>query len=72
MQSHDGTIHLLPALPDAWPEGKVSGFRAHGGFVIDLAWKEVKVTEYRLRSKEPQQVKLRVNGKQLTVTSEKL
>src|SRR5690625_6886159 len=44
VQSHDGAIHLLPALPDAWPKGKVSGLVTRGGFVIDMSWQDRKST----------------------------
>ena len=72
LQSHAGEIELLPALPKAWPTGKVTGLRARGGFIVDIGWKEGKVTHYRVASSRPREVKVRVNGEPKTIRSVKL
>ena len=48
LQSHAGHIHLLPALPSAWPKGKISGLRARGGFEVDIIWSDQTIEEAKI------------------------
>jgi alpha-L-fucosidase 2 len=50
VQNHGETIHLLPALPAAWPMGEITGLRARGGVTLDLAWRNGTLDRARLRA----------------------
>ncbi|MBW3128162.1 glycoside hydrolase family 95 protein [Hymenobacter profundi] len=62
VQSYDGAIDILPALPDAWPTGEVTGLVARGGYVVDLAWDKGKITRARITSKLGGNCRIRVHS----------
>lgn len=59
VQSHDGAVHLLPALPGAWKTGSVSGIVARGGFEIAMKWQDGELTEAAILSKHGGNLRLR-------------
>lgn len=77
LQSHAGYIHLLPALPDVWKEGSVSGLKARGNFEITMNWKDGILTEAKIRSLSGKSCTLRTsrpftvkqNGKTISTSS---
>ncbi|QIL76649.1 glycoside hydrolase family 95 protein [Hymenobacter sp. HDW8] len=72
VQSYDGAIDLLPALPDAWPTGEVTGLVACGGYVVDLAWNQGKITRARITSRLGGNCRVRVHSPVVTAGRTKL
>jgi alpha-L-fucosidase 2 len=63
VQSHEGVIDLLPALPDEWSEGRLDGICALGGFELDMKWKNKIITEVEILSKAGNVCRIDKGGK---------
>jgi len=62
VQSHDGFIHLLPALPKKWSKGNVKGLRVRGNKTVDITWEDNKVVDYKIYGAKGEAVNIRANG----------
>jgi alpha-L-fucosidase 2 len=63
LQSHEGIIDLLPALPDAWQEGSVFGLRARGGYEVSLVWRAGRMVSATIHSSTGLPCRVRYAGK---------
>ncbi len=70
IQSHNGMIELLPALPDEWSTGSVKGLCARGGFVIDMAWEKGEINNASLYAKNGGTCMVKFGSKQVTLKTE--
>ena len=62
LQSHTGIVHLLPALPPEWKNGRVQGLRARGGVRVDMAWTDGKLREAEVCAQRTGSVEIRADG----------
>ncbi|MCE4563439.1 glycoside hydrolase family 95 protein [Maribellus sp. CM-23] len=62
LQSHAGVLHLLPALPEEWPEGSVKGLKGRGGFVVDMNWKNSRLVSAKIYSEKGGKIRLLYNS----------
>lgn len=71
LQSHNGMIHLLPALPDKWTDGSVKGLRARGNFEIDITFKNHTLQSAKIKSLAGTECRLRYGDKEITLPLKK-
>ena len=71
LQSREGIVHLLPALPKEWPTGKISGLKAKGGLTIDMEWQDGELLFADIYSPKVQNVTVVYDGKESQITLKK-
>ena len=68
LQSHDGGITVLPALPSAWKSGSFTGFRARGGFRVSAEWEDGRVVRCAVEGEDGVSGRIRINGEEFAFT----
>ncbi|MBR4058287.1 MAG: glycoside hydrolase N-terminal domain-containing protein [Lachnospiraceae bacterium] len=72
LQSHDGCIELIPALPDAWKSGEFYGLIARGGFEVSAKWENNRIINCNVKGKEGSKCRLKLNGKMIELTIDEI
>ena len=71
LQSQNGVIHILPALPQAWPQGFVKGLKARGNFEVDIFWTAGKLSRVTIKSLSGGKVKIKYGDEVKEMETEK-
>ena len=71
MQSHEGDVHLLPALPDEWRDGSINGIVARGGFMINMEWKTGRLVKADILSRNGGELNVRYGDQTMTYHTKK-
>ncbi|MFC4306743.1 glycosyl hydrolase family 95 catalytic domain-containing protein [Cohnella boryungensis] len=70
LQSHDGCLHLLPALPEAWRSGSIQGLRARGGYELDVAWEDGRLSRAKLTSNSAGTITVKSGSLEVSVVAQ--
>lgn len=71
LQSHNQVLHLLPALPDNWPDGKIEGLRARGNYTVDMEWKSGELTRLVIQAGKEGTLRIRYKDQEVQRTLKK-
>ncbi|MBE7640058.1 glycoside hydrolase family 95 protein [Salegentibacter sp. BLCTC] len=67
LQSHEGFLRILPALPDTWKKGGIKGLKARGNISVDISWELGRLKQLTLKANKKQQVKLKYEKKEILI-----
>ena len=67
LQSHEGFLRILPALPEAWEQGHIKGLKARGNVLVDIVWNNNKVEKIRLQSPKEKNIKIKYDDMEKSI-----